>query len=140
MATSPKNLDFCVIAGCRAGSVCGRVHGLDGRYQDNCGRPGCRKGSVCGSYLCDQVLDPPLSEPEPDTPLAVQVGGDHYKSCKIQPVEYIEANELGFLEGCIVKRITRHSKPTGKGQQDIEKIIHECQLLLSLRYGAKDDG
>ncbi len=66
--------------------------------------------------------------------LEIQVGGDHYKSAKIQPVEYIEANELKFLEGCVVKRVTRHDKPTGKGRQDIEKAIHELQLLLELRY------
>jgi hypothetical protein len=63
-----------------------------------------------------------------------QVGGDHYKARTIQPVEYIEANNLKFLEGCIVKRITRHDKPTGKGVEDLNKIIHECQLLLELRY------
>lgn len=71
--------------------------------------------------------------------LARQVGGSHYKDCGIQPIQYIEINELGFLEGCIVKRITRHNKPTGKGRQDIEKIIHECQLLLELRYGHDQD-
>ena len=43
----------------------------------------------------------------PDDPLHVQVGGDHYKDCGIQPVEFIEANRMPFLEGCIVKRITR---------------------------------
>ena len=59
-----------------------------------------------------------------------QVGGDHYRNCAIQPVEYIEANALKFLEGCVVKRVTRHDKPTGKGRQDIEKAIHELQLLL----------
>lgn len=66
--------------------------------------------------------------------LDVQIGGSHYKDCKIQPVEFIEANELGFLEGCVVKRLARHNKPTGKGKQDIEKAIHELQLLLELRY------
>lgn len=64
-----------------------------------------------------------------------QVGGDHYRQGKIQPVEYIEANSLGFLEGCCLKRITRHNRPGGKGRQDIEKAIHELQLLLELRYG-----
>lgn len=67
-------------------------------------------------------------------PLNIQVGGDHYKSCAIQPVEYIESNKLGFLEGCVVKRVTRHNRPTGKARQDIEKAIHELQLLLALRY------
>jgi hypothetical protein len=66
--------------------------------------------------------------------LDTQVGGDHYKSCAIQPVQFIEANELKFLEGCIVKRVTRHDKPTGKGEQDIRKAIHELTLLLELRY------
>lgn len=63
-----------------------------------------------------------------------QVGGSHYKDRKIQPVQYIEANELKFLEGCVVKRVTRHDRPTGKGREDIEKAIHELQLLLELRY------
>jgi hypothetical protein len=66
--------------------------------------------------------------------LDTQVGGSHYKDCKVQPVQYIEANDLKFLEGCVVKRVTRHDKPTGKGRQDIEKAIHELQLLLEIRY------
>lgn len=67
--------------------------------------------------------------------LETQVGGDHYRTGGIQPVQYIEANRLQFLEGCVVKRVTRHDRPTGKGRQDIEKAIHELQLLLELRYG-----
>jgi hypothetical protein len=66
--------------------------------------------------------------------LDTQVGGDHYRFGAIQPVEYIEANSLRYLEGSVVKRVTRHDKPTGKGKQDIEKAIHELQLLLELRY------
>ena len=66
--------------------------------------------------------------------LDVQIGGDHYRECAIQPVQFIEVNRLRFLEGCVVKRVTRHDKPTGKGRQDIEKAIHELQLLLELRY------
>ncbi len=66
--------------------------------------------------------------------LDVQIGGDHYKICKIQPAEYIEANEMLFLEDCVIKRVTRHNKQSGKGRQDIEKAIHELQLILELRY------
>ena len=66
--------------------------------------------------------------------LSVQIGGSHYKDCAIQPVQFIEANKLAFLEGCVVKRLARHDKPTGKGRQDIEKAIHELQLVLELRY------
>lgn len=71
--------------------------------------------------------------------LTEQVGGSHYKDCKIQPIQYIEANKLSFLEACVVKRVTRHDKPTGKGRQDIEKAIHELQLLLELRYGFNEE-
>lgn len=66
--------------------------------------------------------------------LEKQEGGSHYKDCAIQPIQYIEANKIAFLEGCVIKRCTRHDKPTGKGRQDIEKAIHELQLLLELRY------
>lgn len=65
-----------------------------------------------------------------------QVGGGHYREGGIQPIQYIEANKLQFLEGSVVKRMTRHDRETGKGRQDIEKAIHELQLLLELRYGA----
>jgi hypothetical protein len=62
-----------------------------------------------------------------------QVGGDHYKDCKIQPVEYIHSNELDFFEGNIVKYITRHRKK-GSGSQDIRKVIHYAELILELEY------
>ena len=64
-----------------------------------------------------------------------QIGGNHYRASGIQPVQYIEANGLEFLEGCVIKRVTRHGRTGGKGPEDIEKAIHELQLLLELRYG-----
>lgn len=88
---------------------------------------------VLGSGKVHLNVDPP-----PASALDTQVGGEHYKGCAIQPVVFAEANGLSFLEGCIVKRVTRHGKPTGKGRQDIEKAIHELQLLLELRYGEGD--
>ncbi len=66
--------------------------------------------------------------------LDIQIGGSHYKDCNIQPIEYITANQLNFLAGCVVKRITRYNKPTGKGMQDIDKAIHELQLIKQLEY------
>lgn len=63
-----------------------------------------------------------------------QVGGDHYKSFPIQPAIFTHKNKLTFLEGCVVKRVARHSRG-GKGRQDIEKAIHELQMILELEYG-----
>lgn len=70
--------------------------------------------------------------------LTIQIGGSHYKDCAIQPIEYIHANNLGFLAGCIVKRITRYDKPTGKGLQDLQKIKHEIDLLIEMMYGKQE--
>lgn len=66
--------------------------------------------------------------------LKTQVGGDHYKHLVIPPVEFIARNHLEFLEGCVIKRMVRHDRPGGKGREDIEKAIHELELLLELRY------
>lgn len=68
--------------------------------------------------------------PTPTSALAVQQGGSHYKDKAIQPVEYIHANGLGFLEGCIVKRITRWRDKGGT--EDLLKIKHEVDLLIEL--------
>jgi len=62
-----------------------------------------------------------------------QEGGGHYKELKIQPVEYIVANKLSFLEGNVVKYITRHKQKNGV--EDIKKVIHYCELILQLEYG-----
>ena len=75
----------------------------------------------------------PKSPKVTESPLKDQVGGDHYSKLAIQPIEYIYKNNLGFLEGNVVKYITRHS--TKNGEEDILKAIHYCQLLLDLRYG-----
>jgi hypothetical protein len=65
--------------------------------------------------------------------LGVQVGGTHYKNKKIGPAEYIHANGLGFLEGCVVKRMTRwRDKPASNRFEDLEKAKHEIDILIEL--------
>lgn len=66
-------------------------------------------------------------------PTSRQVGGDHYVGMAIEPVEYIHRNKLGFIEGCIVKYISRHRLKGGA--EDILKIKHFCDLLLDFEYG-----
>lgn len=63
-------------------------------------------------------------------PLEIQIGGDHYKDVKIQPIEYIHANNLNYSEGCIVKYITRWRNKNGV--QDLEKIKHYVDLLIAM--------
>lgn len=62
--------------------------------------------------------------------LDTQVGGDHYKKLKIQPVEYMHANGIPFIEGCIIKYASRWRDKGGIA--DLEKIKHFAQLLIDL--------
>jgi len=62
------------------------------------------------------------------TALDTQVGGDHYKSMPIQPVEFIQKNDLGFIEGNIVKYICRWRSKGGI--DDVRKVIHYAELLI----------
>ncbi len=56
-----------------------------------------------------------------------QVGGNHYKGFVIQPVEFIHKNNLGYIEGCIVKYICRWREKGGI--QDLDKVIHYTEIL-----------
>lgn len=64
-----------------------------------------------------------------------QQGGDHYKKCGIEPVEYAYANNLNFAAASIVKYVTRH-KDKG-GAEDIKKIKDFCDIILEFEYGIK---
>jgi hypothetical protein len=74
---------------------------------------------------------------EEPTALDKQEGGSHYKDMAIQPVEFITANNLGFLEGNVVKYICRHHAKNGA--EDIKKAIHYCEMLLQTKYGETNE-
>lgn len=89
----------------------------------------------CGAGMTNFKARGVLPAPHPysaksQSALDTQVAGTHYKDMKIQPVEFIHANGLGFLEGCIVKRICRWKNKNGV--EDLRKIIHEVNLLIEL--------
>lgn len=62
--------------------------------------------------------------------LDIQVGGNHYKEVKIQPVQFAEHNDLSFCEGNVIKYIVRSRKKNGL--QDMQKAGHYLQLLAQL--------
>lgn len=64
--------------------------------------------------------------------LDTQIGGDHYKGFKIQPFEFFLHNQLPFHKANIIKRIMRYDLPSGGGLEDLNKIIHEIQLITDL--------
>lgn len=68
--------------------------------------------------------------PENGTALTRQVAGDHYKSLPIQPIEYIYANKIGYMEGNVIKYVTRWRDKGGIA--DLEKARHYIDLLIQL--------
>jgi hypothetical protein len=69
---------------------------------------------------------------ERPSPLDNQVGGDHYKNMKIQPVEFCHANGMGGIESAVVKYVSRHKFKNGP--EDIAKAIHLLNILMQLEY------
>lgn len=68
--------------------------------------------------------------------LDTQIGGDHYKGMAIQPAEYIVKNGIGFLEGMVIKYVSRWEKKGGI--EDLEKAIHCLQLRVEMaKQGTK---
>ena len=65
--------------------------------------------------------------------LTKQSGGSHYKNLAIQPVEYIHANGIGYMEGNVIKYVTRWRQKGGVA--DLEKAKHYIDLLIELEMG-----
>jgi hypothetical protein len=79
-----------------------------------------------------QVEEPELDSyiPEIDKPRDKQVGGKHYhKGNGIQPWDIIEAWELDFWEGNVVKYILRWKHKDGV--QDLEKARHYLDYIIN---------
>ena len=70
-----------------------------------------------------------------DSALDRQEGGRHYADMAIQPVQFIHANQIPFLEANVIKYVCRHRSKNGR--QDLEKARHYIDLLLQLEYGKK---
>lgn len=59
-----------------------------------------------------------------------QVGGSHYKNMAIQPVEYIHKNSIGYIEGCVIKYVSRWRAKGGI--EDLKKARHFLDLLIEM--------
>ena len=82
---------------------------------------------VCGLYRNDPNWSDGCLEQQ--TANNRQVDGDHYQS-EIQPWDYIEANNLTFIEGSIIKYVTRHKKKNGV--RDLKKAQHFLEKLIEI--------
>ena len=68
-----------------------------------------------------------------------QVDGEHYKNKVIQPWDYIVANNMGFLEGSVIKYVSRYKEKNGL--KDLEKAKHFIEKLIEvLRQQEEKEG
>lgn len=65
-----------------------------------------------------------------DSAFAQQEGGSHYKDMAIQPAEYIHRNNIGFMEGCAIKYLSRWRNKNGI--EDLKKARHFIDMLIEL--------
>jgi hypothetical protein len=56
-----------------------------------------------------------------------QIGGNHYQSFIIQPWTFIRKNGLNPFQANVIKYVCRYLFK-GKTIEDIDKIIHYCEL------------
>lgn len=61
--------------------------------------------------------------------LKQQVGGSHYKDLPIQPVEYILKNNIPFIEGSVIKYVSRWRSKNGV--EDLQKARHFLDILIA---------
>ena len=91
------------------------------------------KCKICGMLYHKHTTDCPNATA---SALDTQTGGDHYKKCFIQPIEYITLNRLTFSQGNIIKYATRYKDKNGI--EDLMKIKHYVDLILQLEYGIEN--
>jgi hypothetical protein len=66
-----------------------------------------------------------------------QVDGSHYKDMTIQPVIYIYANKIPFIEGNIIKYVSRWKNKNGI--KDLEKARHLIDMLIEFESNQSQD-
>lgn len=102
----------------------------DGDDMYNCEKHGLTHVDECPNCFFDPVVDglEAGSQVMAKAALDVQVGGDHYKKKAIQPVQYCMANGIGFMEGSVIKYVSRWRDKGGV--QDLEKARHFLDILI----------
>lgn len=68
-----------------------------------------------------------------EIPSPIKISPKHYTDLEIEPWDYILANNLGYLEGNIVKYVSRYKKKGGredllKARTYLDKLIETLPL------------
>lgn len=67
--------------------------------------------------------------PEQGEANSMQIGGEHYL-LPIQPITYITENNVPYMEGNIIKYVTRWKNKNGV--EDLHKAAHYLQMLIDM--------
>ena len=67
----------------------------------------------------------------------IQHGGTHYKNKAIQPWDYIVLNNIGYLEGSVIKYVSRWREKGGV--EDLRKAIHCLEKIIEVEIARKAD-
>ena len=63
-----------------------------------------------------------------ENPKSIQIGGNHYKDFKIQPIDFIYENDIPYIEGNIIKYVTRWKSKNGV--EDLKNAMHYLDILI----------
>ena len=66
-----------------------------------------------------------------------QIGGSHYKSFAIEPWKFVQENNLNPFQANVIRYACRYKKKGGI--QDLEKIIHYCEMEIDFIKKKNDD-
>ena len=66
-----------------------------------------------------------------------QIGGSHYKSFVIEPWTFIQENQLNPFQANVIRYACRYKNKGGI--QDLEKIIHYCEMEIDVIKKKNDD-
>jgi len=88
------------------------------------------KPAIRPAMAMDLVSTPEEEEAFNAIANAQQVGGTHYKDKAIQPWDYIASNNMGYLEGNVVKYVSRWKEKGGV--QDLKKAMHYLTKLIEV--------
>lgn len=106
-----------------------------------CVAVGCDKSTVPSQVYCaehqqnpppvtSKYLDPQFTSSPIERAIATQIAGEHYRKLKIQPAEFVHANNIPYLEGSIIYYVTRHREKNGV--EDLRKARHTLDILIEL--------
>lgn len=73
---------------------------------------------------------------EPQAANSIQIGGTHYKNDHIQPWDFIYKNHVPYMEGCVIRYMTRWKQKGGlldlqKAKHYVEKMIEQEKVRQS---------